>query len=178
MSMTATIHTTLLAAALAGACSNATYEFDQVPVGDQGFSRDPKPRTNQQWIRAIYSDLLGRAPESYDFVVQDTEGNQLASFPVAEQDFLLFTLDGVGDPTPLRALIAAGLVRSEEVALPAKDEVDDPAAFISEQFRRFLGRDPNVYELDAFLAEWDEDPSVNPRTVVRALVGSREYQSF
>lgn len=162
----------------AASCAEPTYEFDPVAVGEEGPTREPRARTNQQWVRAVYTDLVGRAPESYDFEVVDGAGTVLATFPIAEQDFLLFTLDGVGDPTPLRSVIVAGLVRSDEVALPEKDEVDDPAAWISGQFRRFLGRDPNEYELDVFLAEWEADDAVNPRTVVRALVGSREYQSF
>ena len=163
---------------LSAACGEATYEFEPVSVGEEGPSREPRARTNQQWLRGVYSDLVGRAPESYDFEIVDGSGNLLSSFPIAEQDFLLFTLDGVGDPTPLRAIITAGLVRSDEVALPEKEEVDDPEAFITDQFRQFLGRDPNEYELDAFLAEWEADDAVNPRTVVRALITSREYQSF
>ena len=38
--------------------------------------------------------------------------------------------------------------------------------------------DPGAYELASFAAAWREDPAVGPKTVVRALLGSREYQSF
>jgi len=162
---------------LLAACETS-YKFDPVAVGDDGSERAPRARTNTQYVRGLYSDLVGRAPESYDIIITDAAGTELARFPVAEQEFLLFTLDGVGDPAPLRSLIAAGLVRSAEVVIPEKDEVDDPAEYISEQFKRFLGREPNPYELEAFVAEWEADSAVGPRTVVRALVGSREYQSF
>jgi len=35
-----------------------------------------------------------------------------------------------------------------------------------------------VYELDTMVREWSDDPAVGPRTVTRAIIGSREYQSF
>ena len=56
--------------------------------------------------------------------------------------------------------------------------MDDPAEFIAEQFRRLLGREPSAYELRAFADEWQTDDAVGPRAIIRALVGSREYQSF
>jgi hypothetical protein len=84
----------------------------------------------------------------------------------------------MGDSRPLRALLVAGLAASAEVGLPARGDVDDPAEFVGEQFRRLLGREPSAYELRAFVDEWRADDAVGPRTVVRALVGSREYQSF
>ena len=31
---------------------------------------------------------------------------------------------------------------------------------------------------EAVASEWDRDPAVNPRTITRALMSSREYQSF
>jgi len=49
--------------------------------------------------------------------------------------------------------------------------------YIRDQFRRLLGREPNTYELEAFAAEWENDPAVGPRTVIRAIIASREYQS-
>jgi hypothetical protein len=170
LSLAATIH--------GAACSETTYEFDPVSVGEDGPARDPQPRTNTQYIRGLYTDLVGRAPESYDFEIYDQSGTLVSVFPIAEQEYLLFTLDGVGDPTPLRSLIATGLVQSDEVDLPDKDGVDDPAAWITDQFRQFLGREPNTYELDVFVSEWESDPAVGPDAVIRALVGSREYQSF
>jgi hypothetical protein len=166
------------AALLVAASCETSYKFDPVPVGDDGSERAPRARTNTQYVRGLYTDLVGRAPESYDIIISDAAGTELGRFPVAEQEFLLFTLDGVGDPAPLRSLIAAGLVRSAEVVIPEKDDVGDPAEFVSEQFRKFLGREPNPYELDAFVAEWEGDPAVGPRTVIRALVASREYQSY
>jgi hypothetical protein len=169
---------TLAAIAIASvACGETTYEFDDVGVGDVDQGRTPRPRSNGQFVRAGYADLLGRAPEAYDFVVENA-GTELFRFPIDEQEQLLGVLDGVGDSAPLRDLLVAGLVSSDEVDLPDRDDVSDPEEFITEQFQQLLGRDPSVYELEAFAAEWDSDDSVNPRTVVRALLSSREYQSF
>jgi hypothetical protein len=163
--------------ALGAACETTTYRFEPVDVGG-----DPtgaaRPKTNGQWLRALFADVLGRAPESYDFEILDGAGNLLDSFPVDEERVLLGILENLGDPAPLRAIVAAGLTASPEAALPEKDEVEDPGAFIGAQFEKYLGRPPVPYERAAFLAEWEADPAVNPRTVVRALVTSREYQSF
>ena len=155
-----------------------TYVFDEVAVGDpEEGGRAPQERSNSQYVRAVYGDLVGRAPESYDFSVS-AGGDELFRFPVDEQGLLVGVLEGLGDSRPLRALLVAGLAASDEVGLPGRRDVDDPAGFVADQFRRLLGREPSAYELRAFVDEWEADPSVGPRTVVRALVGSREYQSF
>ena len=167
-----------LAAALAGAaCGETTYGFEDVTVGEDDGARAPQERSNSQYVRAVYADLVGRAPQSYEFVVS-ADGDELFRFPVDEQSLLVDVLEGMGDSRPLRALLAAGLVASDEVSLPERGDVDDPAAFISDKFRRLLGREPSAYELRAFVDQWQADDAVGPRTVVRALIGSREYQSF
>jgi hypothetical protein len=169
----------LAAAALASlfglsAC-DSTYSFDAIEVGGDQAGRAPSPATNAQFIRGVYADLLGRTPEIYDFQVS-FQGQSFV-FPIDEQRTLVDALDSVGDPDALRALLVAGFVRSAEVEVPEKDAVGDPAEFIREQFRRYLGREPGSYELVAFEREWAADPAVGPRTVIRALIGSREYQS-
>ncbi len=78
----------------------------------------------------------------------------------------------------MRSLVVTGLLASTEVNLPRKAEVGDPKAYITDQFRFFLGRDPNPYELVTFADEWAKDPAVGPRTVIRALMESREYQTY
>jgi hypothetical protein len=164
-----------LAAPLSG-CSNE-YEFEDVAVGDGDVGREPRARTNSQFVRAVYADILGRSPEIFDFVAT-AGGQEVFRFPVDEQELLVNALDGNGDPAPMRSLLVTGLLSSDEVDLPRKSEVDDPEEFIRDQFRTLLGREPGVYELEAFASEWESDPAVNPRTVIRALIGSREYQSF
>jgi hypothetical protein len=166
----------LLALLWAG-CSSPTYEFQPITAGKDEM-RAPRARSNSQFVRAAYADLVGRAPQVYNFLVYDGQGTELSRFPVDEQALLINTLDSVGDPTPMRALLVAGLVDSAEVTLPAKGEAGSATEYITGQFRKYLGREPGAYELAAFAAAWREDPAVGPKTVVRALVGSREYGSF
>jgi hypothetical protein len=154
---------------------DTTYAFDSIEIGGDQAGRAPAAVSNTQFVRTVYADLLGRAPDVYDFEVESAAGGY--TLPIDEQESLVYALDSLGDPDPLRAVIVAGLVRSAEVELTEKAQVTDPRAFIREQFRRFLGREPGSYELIAFEAEWEADPAVGPRTVVRALIGSREYQS-
>ena len=73
--------------------------------------------------------------------------------------------------------MATGLVNSPEAAFPEKSEVKDVPAYVTDRFHAILGRDPGAYELAAFVDEWKKDPAVGPRTVTRALIASREYQS-
>lgn len=164
-----------LAAGLAGC--GYSYEFDPVTLGDDKAGRVPEPRTNSQYIRAVYADILGRAPEIYNFDLQDPSGKVLAEIPIQEQTNLNTALDATGDPGPLRALLAAGLLGSAESDVPEKEAVADPRAFIRDQFRTLLGREPNAYEAFAFEDAWNTDEATGPRAVIRAIVGSREYQS-
>ncbi len=167
----------LLLLACVAACTETTYDFSDVDVGGDGSGRAPRERSNSQFVRAAYADLLGRTPESYDVVVT-VNGTEAARFPVDEQQILLAGLDGVGDPAPMRSLMVSGLLASDEVNLPRKAEVDDPSGYITDQFRFFLGRDPNPYELATFADEWAKDPAVGPRAIIRALMESREYQTY
>jgi hypothetical protein len=164
-------------AALTVAACDTTYDFDRTPVGeDDGNQGTLRSRTSSQFVRGLYADLIGRAPERYDFAVT-VNGQPAFTLPVDEETFLVDTLDGMGDPAPLRALIVKGMVESDEVELPIKSGVGDPEAFIRDQFRRLLGREPGAYELTAFLEQWRTDPAVGPKAIVRAIAGSREYQS-
>lgn len=154
-----------------------SYEFDAVTLGDDEAGRAPEPRTNSQFVRAVYTDVVGRAPDVYEFALLDGAGNELGAFPIQEQLALVSALDATGDPDALRALVTAGLVASAEVSVPEKGQVADPSAFIRERFRTLLGRDPNTYEAFAFEDAWQADEATGPRTVIRAILGSREYQS-
>lgn len=169
--------TVAMAASLwAGSACNTSYEFEPTELGQDRSDGAAKLKNNAQFIRGVYSDLLGRNPTRYDFLVKNAALVEVSRFPVDEQALLLTALDSSGDPHPMRALMIAGLVDASEAGLPVKSEVD-PAAFITDQFHRFLGRDPSLYERAQFLAAWQTDPNVGPKEVVRALIMSREYQS-
>jgi len=157
------------------ACSTS-YDYNATSAGDpEGSARAPRAKSSSQFLRGAYADLLGREPETYEQKISFNGGNA-SQFTVDEQAQLVNVLDGVGDSTPMRALIVNGLLHSTEAQIPDKSAVTDPRAFITDEFERLLGRDPNVYELDTFASAWASDPKVGPRTVIRAIVGSREYQ--
>ncbi len=165
----------LLCMTFATACTD-TYDYDPATAGNQeGGERAPRAKSPSQFVRSIYADLLGRAPTSYDFILQ-INGVEQFRLPLDEEAMLVGTLDGLGDSQPLRNLIANGLLHGDGVSLPAKSAVDSKT-FISDQFRKLLGREPNPYELQVFANEWASDPAVGPTTIIRAIVGSREYQS-
>lgn len=166
----------LLIVALASACADTTYDYDPATAGDvEGGDRAPRAKTSSQFLRGLYADLLGRTPESYEFNVT-FNGQPALRIPLDEEAQLAGVLDGLGDSLPLRNLLVAGLLHSAEISIPEKAAVvaED---YIREQFRRLLGREPNAYELQAFTDAWKQDPAVGPRTIIRAITGSREYQS-
>jgi hypothetical protein len=167
----------LIAVLAASACADTTYDYDPATAGDsEGGDRAPRAKTSSQFLRGIYADLVGRTPESYDFVIS-VNGQPQARIPLDEETLLGNVLEGLGDSLPMRNLLVKGLLHSAEVTVPEKAEIADAREYIREQFRRFLGREPNAYELGAFADEWANDPAVGPRTIIRAITGSREYQS-
>lgn len=157
--------------------SEAEYGFSPIDVGSADSTRAPRPRTNSQFLRGVYADVLGRAPESYEFAIS-VGGEELLRLPVDEETVFTSALDGVSDVRPLRSLLVTALLSSSELELPEKNKVDDAQGFIAAQFRRYLGREPSSYELAAFAEAWRSDEGVNPRSLVQALLDSREYQSF
>lgn len=173
--MTRLVHLMVAAALAATACTD-TYEYEPATAGEAEGARQPRAKSSSQFLRGLYADVLARTPETFELVIR-LDGAEILRFPLDEEAQLTTVLDGIGDSLPMRNLIAKGLLHSTEVAIPAKASVADPRAYIREQFRRFLGREPNAYELEQFAGEWARDAAVGPRTVIRAIVGSREYQS-
>ena len=165
----------MLAAALVVGCTD-TYDYEATNAGDsEEGGRAPRGKTPSQFVRGIYADLVGRAPERYDLVVR-FNGTEAFRFELDEEAQLVGALDGIGDSQPMRNLVTKGLLHSQEVTVPEKSAVD-AREFIREQFTRLLGREPNPYELAVFAEAWERDSAVGPRTIIRAIVGSREYQS-
>ncbi|MFN0251031.1 MAG: hypothetical protein ACKV2T_29420 [Kofleriaceae bacterium] len=167
----------LLIIALASACTE-TYYYEPGAAGDEESDRTPRAKTSSQFLRTVYADLLGRTPESYEFVVR-FNGMEAFRLPIDEERELSTVLDGLGDSMPMRNLLVNGLLHSTEVTVPDKATAGgtDPREYITEQFERLLGRAPNTYELETFADAWKQDPAVGPRTVIRAIIASREYQS-
>jgi hypothetical protein len=168
--------TVAAAIALAAAACTETYEYEPATAGEAEGDRQGRAKTSSQFLRGLYADVLARTPETFEFVLR-FNGAEALRLPLDEEAQLAAVLEGLGDSLPMRNLVAKGLLHSTEVTIPGKASVADPRAYIRDQFRRFLGREPNAYELEQFAGEWAKDAAVGPRTVIRAIVGSREYQS-
>ena len=165
----------VLLIAFVAACTDV-YDYEPTSAGEpEGGERAVRGKSSTQFLRGVYADLLGRTPETYEIVIS-FQGTEVFRFTADEEALLGSSLDGLGDSLPMRNLIANGLLHSTEIAIPDKGSVD-ARDYIRDQFRRLLGREPNTYELEAFAGEWASDPAVGPRTIIRAIIGSREYQS-
>jgi len=166
----------IIAIALAAAACTETLDYDPATAGDEEGDRAPRAKTSTEFVRGVYADLLGRTPETFEFVVTFS-GVEALRFRLDEEAQLTNVLDGLGDSLPMRNLIVNGILHSTEITIPDKASVAEPRDYIGDQFRRLLGREPNAYELESFAGEWASDPDVGPRTIIRAIIGSREYQS-
>jgi hypothetical protein len=115
--------------------------------------------SNRLFVRSLFVDLMDRLPEA------------------DEAEPLREALDGLSDSTPLRCVLVRLLLESGRVTLPAKDTIDDPSAWISDLFRRWIGRHAREQELAAFVGAF-HDPACRPETVVYALLSSPEYHVY
>jgi hypothetical protein len=115
-----------------------------------------RPRSDHQFIRSLYMDLLERQP-SYD-----------------ELRNMRNALQSMADSTPVRAVMAKVILDSGKPRLPVCERGKE-AEFVTACFDRYLGRGPGQSELAAFVGAMQQD-GATPGLVVRALVGSLEYQ--
>ena len=117
----------------------------------------PRVRNDRQFIRALYMDLLERTP-SYQ---------ELRNMRNAMQS--------MADPAPLRSVMAKVILDSGQARLPGLERGRE-AEFVTECFRTYLARDPGQGETAAFVEILRD--GAEARHVVRALVGSPEYQYY
>ena len=114
-------------------------------------------RNDRQFIRGMYMDLLKRTP-SYQ---------ELRNMRNAMQS--------MADPAPLRSVMAKVILDSGQASLPGLVSGRE-ADFVTECFRAYLARNPTQEENAAFVEILRDGASA--RQVVRALVGSPEYQYY
>jgi hypothetical protein len=135
-----------------------------------GAARAPKAKSDMQFIRSLFVDLLGRAPAYEEF--RNMRNALLA----------------VADPKPLRGVLAKVLLDSgaalapsaaAAAAAPGSTGVTNEQADsqVRELFRRLLGRDPTRPEHAAFTAALRE-PGTTWRTAALALLTSPHYQYY
>jgi len=120
--------------------------------------RTKRPRTNHQFVRSLYMDLLERQPDYQEF---RNMRNALLS---------------MADPSPLRAVMAKVILDSGRAKLPEMARGDEED-FIRGCFLRYLGRHPTQLEQTKF-TNIVKDPDITGEVVVRALVTSPEYQYY
>jgi len=119
-------------------------------------SKYPREKTDAQWIRTLYADLLGARPDYREF--RDTRNALLA----------------LADSTPIRRVLGKVVVDSKKSDRAAAVGADGKR-WIEERFLLLLGRGPRAEEAAAFEEVLRES---GPRIVLQALVQSREYQSY
>ncbi|MCC6670651.1 MAG: hypothetical protein IT458_06300 [Planctomycetes bacterium] len=116
-----------------------------------------KTKTDTQFVRALYQDLLDRTP-TYD-----------------ELRNMRNALQSMADAGPLRAVLAKVMLDSGKAQLPElRPGAED--AFVRECFLRYLARAPGQEELPRFVQELGK--GARALHVVRALLGSPEYQVY
>ena len=117
----------------------------------------PRKRNDRQFIRALYMDLLARTP-SYQ-----------------EMRNMRNAMQSMADPAPLRSVMAKVILDSGQARLPRLEKGKE-RDFVTACFRAYLARDPGQEELPAFVEIMRDGATA--RQVVRALVGSPEYQYY
>lgn len=117
------------------------------------------PMPNRLFVRSLFVDLMDRLPT-------DEEAEPLRE-----------ALDGLGDSAPLRSVLARLMLDSGWADLPALAAIHDHRAFVTERFRRMLGREASEEELETFLTAM-ADPACRTETVLYAVLSHPEYHRF
>ncbi len=121
-------------------------------------TRAPRPKSDRQFIRSLFVDVIGRPPAYEEFRNMRN------------------ALQAIADPKPLRGVLSKVLLDSGAALAPAAPP-DDPEGQVRELFRRLLGRDPERREHQIF-AEALRKPGNTWRTAAMALLNSPQYQYY
>ena len=117
-----------------------------------------RTKTERQFLRGLYVDLLEHTPDEQ------------------EMRNLRNAMQAMADPAPLRTVLAKVILDSNQRRLPRYRDGEDEE-FVLECFGRYLAREPTQQESRTFRQVLREDGG-KPIHVVRALVGSLEYQTY
>lgn len=116
-----------------------------------------RTKSERQFLRGLYVDLLERPPDE------------------EELRNLRNAMQAMADPAPLRSVLAKVILDSNKARLP-KGGAEGADRFVAECFLRYLAREPTAAEQRTFAQVLRE--GARPEHVVRALVGSLEYQTY
>lgn len=117
-----------------------------------------RPKNERQFLRGIYVDLIDRTPDA----------DELRNLRNA--------MNAMADPAPLRSVLAKVVLDSSFAKLPTAAKGQE-AEFVRECFLRYLAREPGEKEQTTFTAAMTQKGG-KPQQIVRALVGSLEYQTY
>lgn len=117
-----------------------------------------RQKSERQFLRGLYVDLLDRAPE------------------LEELRNLRNAMNAMADPAPLRSVLAKVILDSAQAKLPEAANGQE-AEFVARCFVRYLAREPLEKESAVFTAAMQQK-GARPQQIVRALVGSLEYQTY
>ena len=115
-------------------------------------------KSERQFLRGIYNDLLERAPT------------------LDELRNLRNAMTAMADPAPLRSVLAKVILDSPQAKLPTRT-VGEESEFVRGCFLRYLAREPQAEELGTFAGALTQ-AGASPQQIVRAIVGSLEYQTY
>lgn len=118
-----------------------------------------RPKSDIQFIRTLYMDLLGREPTQEEF------------------DFVQNAIQAFADPIPLRSVIVKIILDSGAVSFPDKSDLQNSEVWVIDLYLRFLSRQPAGTEIRACLDALAR-PDCNTKTVVQAILSSLEYQYY
>lgn len=119
----------------------------------------PVAKSNRLFLRGMFVDLAGRLPAE------------------EEMEPMRYALDGLSDARPLRAVLVRVMLDSGVARVPAKDDVEDPTAWVRGRFLCLLGRPPAEEELATFVGVFHRE-ECRPQTIVYALLTTAEYHRY
>lgn len=117
-----------------------------------------RTKSERQFLRGLYVDLLDRVPE------------------LEELRNLRNAMNAMADPAPLRSVLAKVILDSPQAKLPVA-AAGAETEFVQQCFLRYLAREPEPKEREVF-ANAMLQKGARPQQIVRALVGSLEYQTY
>lgn len=117
-----------------------------------------RQKSDHQFVRSLYMDLLGRLPD----------GDELRNMRNA--------MLSMADPTPLRTVMAKVILDSGRPRLPRLERGQE-GAFVDACFENYLCRTPTEGERTTYVGAMQQNGATD-RQIVRALLGSPEYQYY
>ena len=132
-----------------------------------GDARPPRAKSDLQFIRSLFVDLVGRPPAYEEFRNMRN------------------ALQALADPTPLRGVLAKVLLDSSAAIAPPQPAPGATERYtgdrwrpqVTELFRRLLGRDPSTNEMAVFV-ETLQEPGATWRTAAMGILSSPQYQYY